>query len=88
MAQTPTGCRASPSERLARLLRMNDAARRLYTALGRLPDGWEFDAVDQLLPGDVDDAAQGLLGTRLVYPEAGRLRMLGPVRASTPRPSR
>jgi tetratricopeptide (TPR) repeat protein len=60
--------------------RMNDAARRLYKALGRLPDGWEFDAVDQLLPGDVDDPAQRLLRTRLVYPEAGRLRMLKPVR--------
>ena len=60
--------------------RLDDVARRLYAVLGRLPQGWQADRFDQLLPQPVGDAAQRLVQASLVRQEAGCLVMLGPVR--------
>ena len=83
----PRGQPAEPKSPLAVSLdfalaspRLDEVARRLYAALGRLPQGWQADRVDQLLPQPVGDAAQRLVQASLVRQEAGRLAMLGPVR--------
>ena len=57
-----------------------DAAKRLYTLMGRLPDGLARRDAEVLLPGCGDAAAVGLLRVRLVHPDDERLRMLVPIR--------
>ncbi len=60
--------------------RMSEPALRLYALLGRLPDGLALADADALVPGSGADAASRLLKARLARQEAGRLRMLAPVR--------
>ena len=60
--------------------RLDDTARRLYAALGRLPQGWPAERVGELLSQPVGDAASHLVQASLVRQEGGRLAMLGPVR--------
>jgi TIR domain len=59
-----------------------DAPGRLYAIMGRLPDGLALGDAQLLLPGDGDGDAVAacLVRTRLARLEAGRLRMLAPVR--------
>jgi hypothetical protein len=57
-----------------------DAPIRLYAMLGRLPDGLAHGDAELLLPGEGNAAAMVLVRTRLARLEAGRLRMLAPVR--------
>jgi hypothetical protein len=82
------GC--DPADRLASLAtsislslrspRMNEAARRLYAMLGRLPDGLLLEDAAKLIPQAGADAARRLLKARLARHVGGRLRMLAPIR--------
>ncbi len=59
---------------------MTDSARRLFGLLGVLPDGAAGGDLDALLPGEGLAAASTLRKLGLVFDEAGRVRMLAPVR--------
>jgi hypothetical protein len=48
--------------------------------LGRLPDGLASEHADTLLPSSGGTAVQCLVQRRLAFQDAGRLRMLAPVR--------
>jgi hypothetical protein len=59
---------------------MTDAARRLLSVLGRLPDGIRHDHPDALLPREGAAAANVLRRRGLVVDERERMRTLPPVR--------
>ena len=60
--------------------RMSQAARHLLSLMGLLPDGIAPGDLEALLPGDSDEAAHDLRRFGLAFGEAGRLRLLAPVR--------
>jgi tetratricopeptide (TPR) repeat protein len=60
--------------------RMTDDARRLLRLLGVLPDGIARSGLDAVLPGAGVRAAHTLRALGLAYDEAGRLRVLAPIR--------
>jgi tetratricopeptide (TPR) repeat protein len=60
--------------------RLTDAGRRLFALMGRLPDGIAEEDADALLGGGGFEATSGLRRVGLARREAGRLRMLAPVR--------
>jgi tetratricopeptide (TPR) repeat protein len=59
---------------------MSDAAKRLLSVLGGLPDGVADDDLESLLPGEGPAAANVLRRRGLAVERAGRLHTLPPVR--------
>ena len=56
-------------------------ARHLFGLMGLLPEGLAVEDVDAILPGDGQEAASDLRAVRLASDDdAGRLRMLAPIR--------
>jgi uncharacterized coiled-coil protein SlyX len=66
----------------SRRMQRNAAARRLLSVLAWLPDGMAEADRETLFPGDGRGAATELRNLALAYEEAGRLRVLPPIRES------
>ena len=60
--------------------RMTPEALRLLSILGLLPGGLEVGDLPEVLPGSAGEAARVLRKAGLAFDEAGRLRLLAPLR--------
>jgi tetratricopeptide (TPR) repeat protein len=66
------------------MMKNNQPARRLLSALSLLPDGLALTDIEALFPGAGLAAAAALRHAGLAFPERRRLRVLKPIRESVP----